>query len=87
MRRTKATGFSGVQGNPRLQNTHSVSGIVPAATREISDDKDTSLLLRCSYPVEEKQTQVSLLMDIIQDIEYVCMCCSVVSNSLGLQGL
>ena len=42
MRRTKGTGFSGVQGNPQLQNTHSVSGIVPAATREISDDKDTS---------------------------------------------
>ena len=46
MRRTKATGFSGVQGNPWLQNTHSVSGIVPAATREISDDKDTSPVVK-----------------------------------------
>ena len=35
--------------------------------------KTHPLLSRCSYPVEEKQS-VSLLMDIIQDIEYVCMC-------------
>lgn len=63
--RTKGTGFNGVQGNPQLQNTHSVSGSVPAATRDISDDRH-SMLSRCSYPVEEKQTQVSLLMDIIK---------------------
>ena len=52
MRRTKGTGFNGVQGNPQLHNTHSVSGIVTAATREISDDKDTSRALPILDDVE-----------------------------------
>lgn len=63
-RRAGGTEFTQVQGSPQVQNTHLVSGVVPGA-----ETSKKAPVVKVFVSDEGRQTEASLLPDIIQDVK------------------